>query len=184
VAAAARLFAEDGFVGVTVDQIGGACGISGPALYHHFASKEALLGEVLLSISEHLLASGTELVAQAEDPAAALAALVDGHVSFSVTRPELITVYFRDLVHATAEDQRTIRRLQRRYVEVWVAAIERAVPGVDSRVARAAVHALLGLLNSTPFAPALSQAEHTTLLCTLAWRLVDPASLPDLLGGP
>ena len=35
---AARLFAERGFHGVSVVELGAACGISGPALYKHFES--------------------------------------------------------------------------------------------------------------------------------------------------
>ena len=59
---AADLFAERGFAGVTVDDIGNAAGISGPALYHHFDSKECLLGEMLVRISESLLSKATAIV--------------------------------------------------------------------------------------------------------------------------
>ena len=52
---AAELFAARGFANVTVDDLGDAAGVSGPALYHHFSGKEALLGEMLVDISEYLL---------------------------------------------------------------------------------------------------------------------------------
>ena len=42
-ASAARLFAERGFAAVSTADLGDAVGMSGPALYRHFASKEALL---------------------------------------------------------------------------------------------------------------------------------------------
>ena len=58
---AADQFAAFGFHSVTVDDIGRAAGISGPALYHHFAGKEALLGEMLVSISQHLFDGGRRL---------------------------------------------------------------------------------------------------------------------------
>src|SRR3954452_25328101 len=54
-AAAAELFARHGFHGVGINDIGAAVGISGPALYRHFRSKDAVLGEMLTSISELLL---------------------------------------------------------------------------------------------------------------------------------
>ncbi|MBS9746049.1 helix-turn-helix transcriptional regulator, partial [Pseudomonas aeruginosa] len=38
-ATAAELFAARGFHGVSVADLGAACGISGPALYKHFPSK-------------------------------------------------------------------------------------------------------------------------------------------------
>lgn len=55
---AARLFAERGFHGVGVDEIGAAVGISGPGLYRHFPGKDAMLAELLVGISERLLAGG------------------------------------------------------------------------------------------------------------------------------
>src|SRR3954463_3542383 len=57
-AAAAELFARHGFHGVGIDDIGAAVGISGPALYRHFRSKDAMLGEMLTAISEVLLDGG------------------------------------------------------------------------------------------------------------------------------
>ncbi len=62
---AARLFAERGFHGVSVGDIGKAVGVSGPALYKHFDSKDAVLAEMLVAISERLLAEGQERVAAA-----------------------------------------------------------------------------------------------------------------------
>ncbi|WP_067853308.1 TetR/AcrR family transcriptional regulator [Nocardia shimofusensis] len=56
--AGARLIADRGFLGVRLDDLGAAVGISGPAVYRHFASKEALLVELLVGISRRLLAGG------------------------------------------------------------------------------------------------------------------------------
>ncbi|WP_295829683.1 TetR/AcrR family transcriptional regulator [uncultured Microbacterium sp.] len=57
-AAAARLFAERGFDGVTLGDIGEAAGVSGPAVYRHVAGKQALLGAILVDVSERLLEGG------------------------------------------------------------------------------------------------------------------------------
>ena len=48
-AASATLFAERGFAGVSIDDIGAAAGVSGPAVYRHFPSKQAVLGAILLT---------------------------------------------------------------------------------------------------------------------------------------
>jgi AcrR family transcriptional regulator len=45
-AAAERLFGEAGFAGVSVDDIAAAAGVAKGAVYHHFASKEALFEAV------------------------------------------------------------------------------------------------------------------------------------------
>ena len=52
--AAAHLFAERGFNGVSIEELGAAAGVSGPALYRHFPSKEAMLGELLIGASQRL----------------------------------------------------------------------------------------------------------------------------------
>src|SRR6185503_18500058 len=65
--AAAQLFAERGARAVGVDDVGAAVGVTGPAIYRHFASKDAMLAEMLLRISERLLDGGTACVAEAGD---------------------------------------------------------------------------------------------------------------------
>ena len=54
-AIAAELFAQKGFHGVSIAELGAACGFSGPAIYRHFRSKDAVLAEMLVSISDELL---------------------------------------------------------------------------------------------------------------------------------
>ncbi len=70
---AVGLFASRGYHGVSMDDIGAAAGVTGPALYHHFAGKEAMLAAALNPVSEGLLAGGRERVAGAAGPKGALA---------------------------------------------------------------------------------------------------------------
>src|SRR3954468_13030918 len=98
-AVAAQLFAERGFHGVSIADLGAAVGVSGPALYRHFPGKEALLAELLVGISEHLLAGRRQIAASAPDPAQALAALVEFQADFAGREPELIVVQDRDLAN-------------------------------------------------------------------------------------
>lgn len=167
-AAAAELFARHGFHGVGIDDIGAAVGISGPALYRHFRSKDSMLGEMLNSISKFLLEGGTARAKQAGDPASVLTALVHFHVDFALEHPALITVQGRSLANLTEADRKQVRGLQRQYVEVWVRAIRDAVPGVDEQHARSAAHAVFGLINSTPYNRHLDDDELASLLVRLA----------------
>ena len=116
---AATLFAERGFHGVSVVELGAACGISGPALYKHFPSKDAMLAEMLVEISEELLRVGRERSAAAADPAAALRALVAWHVDFALHHKPLIVVQDRDWASLPEAARERVRTLQRRYVDVW-----------------------------------------------------------------
>jgi AcrR family transcriptional regulator len=167
-AAAAELFARRGFHGVGIDDIGAAVGISGPGVYRHFRSKDAVLGDLLSDIGQTLLAGGEERVRAHPEPAAALAALVGFHVDFALDNPALVTVQARDLANLAEADRRRVRRLQRWYTDVWVDAIRRVSPGCAEPAARAAAHAVLGLISSTPHGSVLDRSELAPLLTRMA----------------
>jgi AcrR family transcriptional regulator len=170
-AIAADLFAASGFHAVSMDDIGAAAGISGPALYHHFRSKEAMLGEMLVDISQQLL-DGANSLAQSSS-ADLVDLLVDFHCDFAVTNPSLITVHFRDLIHVPTGDRSKVRRLQAHYVTVWVDALLVRAPDLDAGVADAATRAIFGLINSTPYSATLPNARMRPLLDALAHGAIE-----------
>ena len=149
---AVGLFATRGYHGVSMDDIGAAAGVTGPALYHHFAGKEAMLAAALIPVSEQLLAGGKARTAEAsDDPAAALATLVDFHVEFALANPAVIALHLHELDRLPEEPRRQIRRLQRLYVEEWVNTLTVLRGELDAGEARVLAHAAFGLMNSTPF---------------------------------
>lgn len=151
-AVAVRLFAERGYHGVSMDDIGSAAGVTGPALYHHFAGKEAMLVAALAPVSEGLLTGGRERVAaHAGNAVGALRLLVSFHVEFALDNPAVIAVHLHELDRLPHEPRRQIRRLQRLYVEEWVRLLDEVRPELAPPEARVLVHAAFGLMNSTPF---------------------------------
>jgi len=165
---AAGLFARRGFHGVSVSDVGAACGISGPALYKHFASKDAVLAEMLISISERLLAGGRDRVSAAADPAGALRALVAFHVDFALDHPALIVVQDRDWSSLPGEAREQVRALQRSYVDLWAEQCRAALLGLGPDGARARAYAVFGLINSTPHSALLPDGEMAPLLQSMA----------------
>ncbi|WP_189705621.1 SACE_7040 family transcriptional regulator [Streptomyces anandii] len=150
---AARLFAERGFHGVGVDEIGAAVGISGPGLYRHFAGKDAMLAELLVGISGQLLTGAKRRLAEADGaarPEAVLDSLIEGHIDFALDDRPLITLHDRELDRLRDSDRKLVRQLQRQYVELWVEVVREVHPGLAEPAARSAVHSVFGLLNSTP----------------------------------
>ena len=148
---AVGLFATRGYHGVSMDDIGAAAGVTGPALYHHFAGKEAMLIAALAPVSEGLLEGGKARVAQQADPKLALESLVEFHVAFALANPAVIALHLHELDRLPEEPRRQIRRLQRLYVEVWVEALTALRDELDAPEARVLAHAAFGLMNSTPF---------------------------------
>ena len=149
---AVGLFAQRGYHGVSMDDIGSAAGVTGPALYHHFAGKEAMLIAALIPVSEGLLNGGRERVARhPRDAGAALADLIDFHVEFALENPAVIAVHLHELDRLPEEPRRQIRRLQRLYVEEWVSVLGILRPELVAGEARVLAHSAFGLMNSTPF---------------------------------
>src|SRR5436309_12775279 len=95
---AVGLFATRGYHGVSMDDIGAAAGVTGPALYHHFAGKEAMLVAALAPVSEGLLEGGkARVAAHSGAPKQALEALVEFHVAFALAHPAVIALHLHEL---------------------------------------------------------------------------------------
>jgi AcrR family transcriptional regulator len=149
---AVGLFASRGYHGVSMDDIGAAAGVTGPALYHHFAGKEAMLIAALNPVSDGLYEGGKARVAQHPgEPKPALESLVEFHVAFALANPAVIALHLHELDRLPEEPRRQIRRLQRLYVEVWVDTLTALRHELTAPEARVLAHAAFGLMNSTPF---------------------------------
>jgi AcrR family transcriptional regulator len=69
---ATGLFADHGYEGTSIEAVLAAAGVSRGALYHHFASKEALFRAVLEAVSDRVTAEVTEAVRDCTDPVDAM----------------------------------------------------------------------------------------------------------------
>ncbi|MCI2958942.1 TetR/AcrR family transcriptional regulator [Agromyces atrinae] len=173
--AATRLFAERGFASVSIEDLGASVGVSGPAVYRHFAGKQAVLAAILRDASTGLLDGGTRVVDDAADTDSALAALIRFHVDFALANADVILVQDRDMSSLSETDRHDIRRLQRRYVETWVGVLARLRPDQAESELRIRAHAAFGLLNSTPHSARVhgrAPADRVVrkILEDMAWR--------------
>ncbi|WP_404432691.1 TetR/AcrR family transcriptional regulator [Microbacterium lacus] len=148
---AARLFAARGYSGVSLEELGAAVGVTGPAVYRHFAGKQALLSEILVRVSEGLLTGGRAVIDDQSDAASRLRVLIGFHVDFALADADVIRVQDRDLDNLADEDRHTVRRLQREYVDMWIGVLKELHPNRSESDLRVRAHACFGLINSTPY---------------------------------
>ncbi len=148
--AAAALFAARGYAGVTLDELGAAVGVSGPAVYRHFPGKGAVLAAILVDASRALLDGAERVLAVDATPEAALRALIRFHVEFAVGDADVIAVQEREVTQLDPAARHEMRTLQRRYVEQWVGVLDRLRPDLAEEELRVRAHAAFGLMNSTP----------------------------------
>ena len=165
---AVELFADRGFHGVSVGDVGAASGISGPAIYKHFTGKEEVLAHALVDISTELLEAGRERAGAEPGPEAALDALIAWHIDFAVSHPAYIVVQEREWSRLDADARASVRRLQLAYVDLWVEVLRRLRDDLSRAEARAAVQATFGLLNSTPHSARIGEDDLRSLLARMA----------------
>jgi AcrR family transcriptional regulator len=159
--AASHLFAERGFRAVSIDDLAADAGVSGPAVYRHFESKESLLADLLIKVSEELLALGTAHSQNASSAREALQRLISFHTEFALRDRDLIRIQDHDFASLADADAKTVSQLQRAYLEVWVEVLRSLDPSLSASVARTKIQAVFGLLNSTPHSAANRDTEVT-----------------------
>jgi AcrR family transcriptional regulator len=149
--AAADLFASRGYHAVGIDDIGEAAGISGPGVYRHFSSKQALL--------QSLCDLAVERMLEAARSAEGLEALVDLHVRFVVKEHALIRVWLREQWALEKEARRASLVQLRSYEAIWREALTARRAELSADEVALAVSSVLGMLNATSHVDSRLSAE-------------------------
>jgi AcrR family transcriptional regulator len=139
--AAADLFSARGYHAVGIDDIGEAAGITGPGVYRHFSSKQALL-QALCD-----LAMGRML--EAARSVEGIEALVDLHVRFVVRDRALIRVWLREQWALDKEAQRSFALHLRSYEALWRDALAPRRPQLSADEVALTVSSVVAMLNTT-----------------------------------
>ena len=145
---ASRLFAERGFESVSINDIGAELGLTGPAMYHYYRSKEALLIDVLNAMAEAQLAGFAEIDVEGADPHVVLRRLVEYHVDFALTQTANFTAWRTEFPRLPTAERHRLRRTMRAYLDRWVEVVSRIHPGEDPRAVRAACQMAFAFMQS------------------------------------
>ncbi|KAA9160506.1 TetR/AcrR family transcriptional regulator [Amycolatopsis acidicola] len=148
--AAEKLFAERSFDGVGVDAIGKEAGVTGSAIYRHFANKDEILAVLFDQATDALLMRIGEPLDAPEDE---LAHLVRAHVEFTMSHQRLASIWAREQHALTAVHQRNFRRRQRRYIDRWIDALGKRHPGRSREELVSTTRALHALITSDATRP-------------------------------
>src|SRR5687767_6649714 len=84
---AATLFLEHSYERATMRSIGAAVGIDPATIYYYFASKEAIVVEILENGVANLLSALQSAMDEHEDPESQFRAAVHAHVVHAITGP-------------------------------------------------------------------------------------------------
>lgn len=171
--AAAERFLAHGFHGTSIDDVGAAAGISGPGVYRHVASKDALLMAVL----DRLWTEGFKPAVQAAAdlaPRDALASLIDAHVALAFDERAALVLLLRELRHLPADYRDRAERNVDRYVDAWAGPLQALRPDLDEGSVRAVAIAVHGSIDSAARTPDVVDSEvRAALLRDIATGIVE-----------
>lgn len=147
---AAEMFAEYGFHGTSVAQLGDAVGLQRGALYYHIRSKEDVLYDLSKRHVEEALARGRVVVESDLPPAEKFRALAREHLASLTARQDEVTVVVREMHALTGERAEALKALRGEVEGLFLTVLaEGKKAGVFGPNDIITAHGILGMLNST-----------------------------------
>jgi AcrR family transcriptional regulator len=143
---AAKLFADRGFGGVGISEVGEAAGFGKGALYYHIKSKEDLLFNIMTVYMVELINAARAIEINGASVPDRVRALSRSFMEIMfASRPEM-TVCFRE-VHALNEEKRKgVLGLHAEYQDLWMRVLQDgARQGVLRPLSKIEVKAILGM---------------------------------------
>ena len=119
---AERLFAQKSYGAVSMRDIAGAVGIRQSAIYNHFASKQAILAELMVTHMESLLDAWEEARLDDAPPAERLAAFARFHIAHHFDQATAVFIAYMELRSLEEDNFAAVNAMRRRY-EMEVRAI-------------------------------------------------------------
>ncbi len=149
-AAAARLFATQGFPATSMNQVAEACGVAKPTLYHYFEDKQALLAQICDGHVHALLALVDEVKAQQLAPEAQLRGLIERFTRAYADAQDEHRVLTSEIKFLADAERERLLDVERRVVEEFAAALSRVRPELrTARLHKPLTMLLFGMINWT-----------------------------------
>ena len=182
---AAELFRARGYHGVGINDIAAAAGITGPAVYRHFADKQAILAYVLLGgvrEMEDATAAALSNLHQAEG------AQVDGLLrriaEASVERRDVAALWRWEGRHLSPADQREIGRRSTAVLTAWAKELMNLRADLEADDAEVLCWAALSVFGSVSVhRTSVARKRFADLLAELARRVLH-VRLPGVVDEP
>lgn len=154
VSVAARLFAERGFHGTSMDDIARELGILKGSLYYWIESKEALLGEVLEGSISQTIDEATEIAGRDIPAAERLRLMVRSHIDSWIRNPNNFNVFIFEWRWLDPERMARYHEerdsLEETYKRVLSDGISSGEFGAQSRDISILVNGIFGTMNWFP----------------------------------
>ncbi|MCV7319556.1 TetR/AcrR family transcriptional regulator [Mycolicibacterium confluentis] len=185
--AAAHLFQDYGYQNVSIDRIGAAVGLTGPAVYRHFKGKHEILVHALMSqvrLAEDLHAAVNDQGTTAEER---LHLLLAGFGDLTANGNEA-TLWRREQRHLDPAEREIFRKYFADNQEQIAAHINAFKPELGEYKSELLGFAVLAMFSSTPdIRGSLSADRLQEIQRALAWSIIEcplPEHDPDVAPDP
>jgi TetR/AcrR family transcriptional regulator len=147
---AARLFANQGYPGTSMNQVAEACEVSKPTLYHYVRDKHELLVQICESHVQDLAALVEEVREQDLAPDAHLRALIARFMQAYGEAQNQHRVLTEDTKFLNADDQARLLEIERGVVAAFADAVAAVRPALQAaRLHKPLSMLLFGMINWT-----------------------------------
>jgi len=134
--AAIGLFAEQGYHATGMNDIGAAVGITGPGIYRHFASKEAILEAALEQAADRTLAQVQAIAEGTPDSKDRLEQLVAHGITSLLENKALFTTALNERRNLSEAGHALFARSQRLRIQEWAQPLTKLRPDLTEAEAR------------------------------------------------
>lgn len=151
-AAALELFSRQGYQETGIDEIGAASGVSGPAIYRHFGSKQELLAAAFMDSFDRRRSQIRDRLAGATAADERLELMVRDTVENTLEERQVLSLYTRELRHLPREMRAPVQRKQQELTNDWIKVLSGVHPhlsAAEARMAVVCVHNLIATLATT-----------------------------------
>jgi AcrR family transcriptional regulator len=146
--AAAELFAQNGYDGVSLTDIGVAAGITGPAVYRYFPGKEDILVSIYQDLYRQSLEAVHAVTSSDDSPLEKLSTLIDMQIELATSQPERIRIVDSEARHLPSQTAKAFAQQRRKILDVWTNLVREVRPDLPSDQRDVTVHGILALINS------------------------------------
>jgi AcrR family transcriptional regulator len=149
--AAGRLFAERGYHGTSMRDLGRALGLQGSSLYSHIESKESLFIHVVERGADLFEAAANRAMSDSHDPLLRLRSLIRGHIDVILDHVDESRTFLNEARVLSGEDRTAVLEFRDRYEAHFRETVAAAIGSgeVDASTdVRVATIFILSLLNA------------------------------------
>ena len=152
VAAAGRLFAQRGYHGTSMRDLGKELGLLGSSLYSHVESKQDLLVEVVEEGARLFQASAVDALADGGTPSARMRSLVSGHVDVVLDNLDVARTFLNEARMLDASQRQRVLSARDKYEEAFREVIREGVadgsfrPDLDPKTASIFILSILNAI--------------------------------------